>query len=84
MPHHIVVQRYQVRVEQLRQQLEQAHYAWWREWKAQQPDFKIENIRFKHTVGWDKRFFSIQSAHNGAHWVWKATWIFMMGTGQVI
>jgi hypothetical protein len=64
---------YRVEISKLRQQLEEAHLAWWQEWKDQQPEFKIENIRFEHKPGWDKRFFSIQSAHSGNHWIWKAT-----------
>lgn len=84
MPQELIVQRYQVQVEHLRQQLDQAHYAWWKEWKKSEPDFKIENIRFSHNPKWSTRFWSIQSAHNGGHWIWKATWVFMMGTGQVI
>jgi hypothetical protein len=73
---------YVVEISRLRQQLDQAHFAWWKEWKEQQPDFKIENIRFEHKPGWDKRFFSIQSAHSGNHWIWKATrvvWVSMGG-----
>jgi hypothetical protein len=35
---------YQIEVSKLRQQLDEAHLAWAREWKARQADFKIENI----------------------------------------
>ncbi len=75
---------YQVEVSQLRQQLDRAHFAFWTEWKAQQPEFKIENIRFRHDPQWSARFWSIQSAHSGNHWIWKATRIYMQVTGQLI
>ena len=64
---------YSVEIGQLRQQLDQAHFAFWQEWKASEPEFKIENIRFNHDPLWDKRFLSIQCAHSGNHWIWKAT-----------
>lgn len=66
---------YQVEISRLRQQLDEAHFAWWKEWKSQQPDFKIENIRHKHDPQWRNRAFSIQSAHDHNHWIWKATHI---------
>ena len=47
---------YQIQVSKLRQQLDEAHLAWAREWKARQADFKIENIRFAHDPHWNKRF----------------------------
>lgn len=75
---------YRVEIGKLRQQLDQAHHAWWKEWKDQQPEFKIENIRFEHDPNWDKRFFSIQSAHNANHWVWKATRIIWVGMGGAV
>ena len=37
---------YQIEVSKLRQQLNEAHLAWAKEWKARQEEFKIENIRF--------------------------------------
>lgn len=70
---------YQVEVGQLRQQLDRAHFAWWEDWKAAQPDFVAENISFKHVDDWNRKVFSIQSAHDGNHWVWKATrvvWVY--------
>ena len=39
---------YSIEVSRLRQQLEEAHFAWKTEWKRQQLDFVIENIRFVH------------------------------------
>jgi hypothetical protein len=72
---------YVAEIGNLRQQLERAHYAWWEEWKGQQPDFKIENIRFKHVDGWNRKAFSIQSAHDGVHWIWKATRVAWMALG---
>jgi hypothetical protein len=65
---------YQVEHVKLRQSLEEAHHAWWQQWQAQRElAFVIENIRFEHDPGWKNRFFSIQSAHDANHWVWKAT-----------
>jgi hypothetical protein len=75
---------YKVEVNQLRQQLDQAHFAWWQQWKAEQPEFKIENIRFKHVAGWDRKFFSIQSAHSGNHPIWKATRVIWFSLGETI
>jgi hypothetical protein len=74
---------YHVEIGHLRQQLDEAHFAYWREQKARQPEFKIENIRFRHIDGWNRKFFSIQSAHDAGHWFWKATrvsWIVLGGS----
>jgi hypothetical protein len=75
---------YRVEVSKLHQQLDQAHYAFWSEWKTQQSEFKIENIRFKHDPNWDKRFLSIQSAHDANHLIWKATRVVWMSMGGSI
>jgi hypothetical protein len=75
---------YSVEVGHLRQQLDEAHYSYWTERTRQQQDFKIENIRFRHVPGWNRKVFSIQSAHDANHWIWKATRVFLMGTGQLI
>jgi len=75
---------YRVEVAKLRQQLDEAHLAWWKERKAQQSDFAIENIRFKHVDGWNRKAFSIQSAHDANHWIWKATRVFWVGMGGSI
>jgi hypothetical protein len=65
---------YQIEHVKLRQALEEAHHAWWTQWQAQrQLNFVIENIRFEHDPRWRNRLFSIQSAHDANHWVWKAT-----------
>jgi hypothetical protein len=64
---------YSVEVSKLRQQLDEAHLAWSKEWKERQADFKIENIRFVHDPGWNKRFFSLQAARDGETWFWQAT-----------
>jgi hypothetical protein len=64
---------YSIEVSRLRQQLEEAHLAWKTEWKRQQLDFEIENIRFVHDPLWNRRVFSLQSAHDGGHWFWQAT-----------
>ena len=61
---------YQIEVTKLRQQLEEAHLAWAKEWKARQSDFRIENIRFPHDPNWNKRVFSLQAAHDGEGWFW--------------
>jgi hypothetical protein len=65
--------RYRMEHSKLRQILEEAHLAWQVEWKARQEAFVMENIRFAHDPAWRYRFFSIQSAHDGNHWIWKAT-----------
>jgi hypothetical protein len=64
---------YRLELSRLRQQLEQAHFAWVREWQQRQADFKIENIRFNHDPLWNKRIFSLQAAHDGEIWFWRAT-----------
>jgi hypothetical protein len=64
---------YRLEHTKLRQLLEEAHLAWQQEWKAQQADFRIENIRFAHDPHWQRRFLSIQSARDANHWMWKAT-----------
>jgi hypothetical protein len=70
---------YRIEHTALRQSLEEAHLAWWKQWQAQRElDFVIENIRFEHDPAWRNRFFSIQSAHDANHWVWKATRIVML------
>jgi hypothetical protein len=64
---------YSVEVSKLRQQLDEAHLAWSKEWKERQADFQIENIRFVHDPQWNKRIFSLQAAHDGETWFWQAT-----------
>jgi hypothetical protein len=64
---------YRITVTRLRQQLDEAHLAWAKEWKQRQDDFVIENIRFTHDQLWNKRIFSIQAAHDGEIWFWRAT-----------
>ena len=59
---------YQIEVSKLRQQLNEAHLAWAKEWKARQEEFKIENIRFAHDPLWNKRIFSLQAAQDGSSW----------------
>jgi hypothetical protein len=68
---------YQVEISKLRQQLDEAHLAWAKEWKARQEEFKIENIRFLHDPYWNRRFFSLQAAHDGESWFWRATHVFV-------
>jgi len=67
---------YVAEVSKLRQQLDEAHLAWATEWQARQLDFKIENIRFVHDPLWNKRIFSLQAAHDGEVWFWRATHVF--------
>jgi hypothetical protein len=64
---------YSVEFSRLRQQLEEAHFAWKTEWRRRQLDFVTENIRFVHDPLWNKRFFSLQSARDGGNWFWQAT-----------
>ena len=64
---------YSVEVSRLRQQLDEAHLAWAREWKRRQLDFTIENIRFDHDPHWNKRALSLQAARDGEIWFWKVT-----------
>jgi hypothetical protein len=70
---------YQVQYATLRQSLEQAHLAWWKQWEAQrQSEYVIENIRFEHDPQWRHRFFSIQSARDANHWAWKVAQVVVM------
>jgi hypothetical protein len=73
---------YSIEVSKLRQQLDEAHLAWWKEWKEQQSDFRIENIRFIHDPDWNKRIFSLQAAHDGETWLWRATHV-IVGWGAL-
>jgi hypothetical protein len=66
-------QPYVAEISKLRQQLDEAHLAWATEWRQRQLDFKLENIRFNHDPDWNKRIFSIQAAHDGKIWFWRAT-----------
>jgi hypothetical protein len=68
---------YQVEISRLRQQLEEAHFAWVTEWRRRQDEFVIENIRFRHDPLWNKRTFSLQAARDGQVWFWKATRMFV-------
>lgn len=68
---------YSIEVSKLRQQLDEAHLAWARQWKVRQQEFRIENIRFCHDPCWNRRFFSLQAAHDGATWFWQATHVFV-------
>jgi hypothetical protein len=68
---------YQIEVSKLRQQLNEAHLAWATEWKQRQADFTIENIRFRHDPNWSRRVFSLQAAHDGEIWFWRATRVFL-------
>lgn len=77
-PYQIEVSRLrQTEFYKLRQHLEQVHLAWVTEWKRRQADFKIENIRFRHDPCWNQRIFSIQAAHDGKVWFWRATSVFL-------
>ncbi len=75
---------YRAEVGHLRQQLDEAHFAYWKEREQWQQDFKIENIRFRHAPGWNRKFFSIQSAHDGNHPIWKATRVVLAMSGYVV
>jgi hypothetical protein len=68
---------YRIEFSRLRQQLEEAHFAWVTEWRRCQEEFRIENIRFRHDPLWNKRVFSLQAARDGQVWFWKATRMFV-------
>jgi hypothetical protein len=72
LPVFLFPQRYRVEVSKLRQQLDEAHLAWATEWKRQQLDYTIENIRFIHDPHWNTRIFSLQAAHDGKGLFWGA------------
>ncbi|HLX17934.1 MAG TPA: hypothetical protein VKS24_22315 [Bradyrhizobium sp.] len=75
---------YSIKVSKLRQQLDEAHFAWAKEWKQRQIDFKIENIRFVHDPLWNKRIFSLQAARDGETWFWQATHVMVFLGGSSI
>jgi hypothetical protein len=75
---------YSIEVSKLRQQLDEAHFAWAREWKERQNEFKIENIRFTHDPLWNKRVFSLQAAHDGETWFWQVTHMIVTFAGLSI
>jgi hypothetical protein len=75
---------YRIELSGLHQQLEDAHRAWAVEWKARQAVFVIENIRFTHDPLWNKRLFSLQAAHDGETWLWRATHMVFMSGGVSI
>jgi hypothetical protein len=75
---------YVIEVSRLRQQLDEAHFAWATEWKRQQQAFVIENIRFAHDPHWNERIFSLQAARDGKTWVWKATRIIVTFGGLTV
>ncbi|CCD95022.1 conserved hypothetical protein [Bradyrhizobium sp. ORS 375] len=77
----IVPSPYVIELSKLRQQLEEAHLAWAIEWKRQQQEFVIENIRFAHDPRWNERVFSLQAARDGKTWVWRATRIILTCSG---
>jgi hypothetical protein len=70
LPSVLFPQRYVVELSKLRQQLDEAHLAWATEWKRQQLEFKLENIRFAHDPDWNTRLFSLQAAHDGKGLFW--------------
>jgi len=75
---------YRIEFSRLRQQLEEAHLAWAIEWKRQQADFKVENIRFAHDPRWNKRMFSLQAARDGETWFWRTTRVIVVFGGLSI
>ena len=78
IPYQIEVTRLrQTEFSRLRRQLDELHLAWAAEWRARQSDFKIENVRFAHDPVWDKRFFSIQAAHDGQIFFWRVSGAFV-------
>jgi hypothetical protein len=75
---------YVLEISRLRQQLDEAHFAWAKEWKLQQQAFELENIRFAHDPHWNRRLFSLQSARDGGHWFWQATRVIATCSGASI
>ena len=62
-----------------------ALYLEWRQARtALEPEFQAENIRFEHDPLWRYRLFSIQSAHDRNHWVWRATGVVWMSLAGAI
>ena len=80
LPRVIFPQPYQIEVSKLRQQLDEAHLTWVTEWKRQQSEYRIENIRFQHDPDWSRRFFSLQAARDGEILFWRATRVFVTWT----
>ncbi|MGY3452856.1 hypothetical protein [Bradyrhizobium sp. USDA 4353] len=80
----IVPSPYVIELSKLRQQLEEAHLAWAIEWKRQQQDFVIENIRFAHDPHWNERVLSLQAARDGKTLVWRATRVILTCSGLSI
>ena len=68
---------YRIELTKLRQHLDEVHLAWATEWKRRQDEFVIENIRFTHDPLWNRRIFSLQAAHDGEIWFWRATRVIM-------
>ena len=50
---------------------EELYRDWRAELDAKNPPPPIENVRFGHDINWNKRFWSIQCAHDQNHWGWK-------------
>src|SRR5262245_63001571 len=49
-------------------------YRYWRvEYEKAHPAPPIENVRFKHDPDWRNSFFSITCAHEGNHFIWRAS-----------
>ena len=65
----------QVEQQRIAAQIQSAYYEWHQAWEAKQQTCVPENIRFERDPQWRSRLFSIQCAHDGNHWVWKATQI---------
>jgi hypothetical protein len=75
---------YSIELSKLRQQLEEAHFAWVREWRQRQAEFKLENIRFTHDPCWNQRIFSLQAACDGQIWFWQVTHMIVTFAGLSI
>lgn len=49
-----------------------SHYQIWKQEKeAREPQWKPENVRFKHDPEWRTRFWSIQAAYDCKHLGWQ-------------
>lgn len=54
--------------EQLVRLINSQYQIWKQEKAASEPQYVIENIRFKHNPEWRNRFWSIQATHDCKHW----------------
>jgi hypothetical protein len=81
----IFPQRYQVQIEQrLQAQIAKLYCNWREDYDRHHPAPPIENVRFAHNPAWRYQFFSIQSARDANHIIWKATRVALAVVGGSI